>query len=76
MGIPFHRAGKSHPAPPRRAEVFTGTKSCKAGECARVLALSNVFPSMGNTGDPEFKALEKEIRINWLDRASPSGHKL
>jgi predicted nucleic acid-binding protein len=49
----------------RQAAIFKATHKMSCADCFAA-ALARVRNSELLTGDPEFKALEKEIKINWL----------
>ena len=49
----------------RQAAIYKATHKMSYADCFAA-ALAKVKNSELLTGDPEFKALEKEIKINWL----------
>src|SRR6266567_584353 len=49
----------------RQAAIFKATHKMAYADCFAA-ALAKIKNSELLTGDPEFKALEKEIKINWL----------
>lgn len=57
-----------HPADRELADLEAGIKACSRLSLARVFAAAPARKHRAElvTGDPEFKAVEKQIKINWL----------
>ena len=57
MGVDLHQA--------HQAAIYKATKKMSYADCFAA-ALAKIKNAELVTGDPEFKAVEKEIKINWL----------
>lgn len=49
----------------RQAAIYKATHKMSCADCFAA-ALARIKSAELLTGDPEFKALEKELKINWL----------